>query len=672
MAAVLLCRTAGDALAQTPAVAGDIPAELLQTRVARPPGEVLRRMERFEWLAGHQSWDEACVVADELLVDATDGWVAVEPDRSIGVREAVHRRLAELPAAGLAALRGRIDGLADDWLRRGIEHRDERLLRQVVDRAFCSSGGDDALWALGEIALERGDYQAARAAWQRTYPETAGDESLAYPDASVGLADVQARLALVSIRDGDFSRAEREIAAFAARFADATGRLGGREVNYAARLGELLSQARARPNRSGAGGTWPTLQGNSQRTNVSSVAVPRAAEYEQTWSLAITPPSETLEIGELPGTYPVVADGFALFQDAAGIHAAPLVGDQETHTARRLHAASSSDLRSGGLTMTVDNHKAFAVVAGKAERNGKAPSSQLLALDLSRDGALVFRLSPEQEGAVFLGPPVVKGSRVLVGELATAQGMKASVLCYDLWAGTVVWRRSLGWTFDSSAWNSSLSANMAMAEDDGVAYISTNLGMIAALRVEDGEPLWLRTYPRSMPGGAAAGVISGSRPPNPCVVSRSQVIAAPDDSTEIIALDAATGVKQWSTPRPAPGTRILAVDDDKVLLSGERLWAISKAQGVLDEPWGGDPAGGAGQGVVAGDLVFGPTVGDILLVDRATGRSTGRTLPLPAAGGANLVVCKFDGDEFILAAGRDRLTAYRRTNAAAADATSAD
>jgi outer membrane protein assembly factor BamB len=322
--------------------------------------------------------------------------------------------------------------------------------------------------------------------------------------------------------------------------------------------------------------------------------------------------------------------------------------------------------------VTVQDRKAYAVVAGKTEPRSKAPRTHFLGLDLARDGALLFQLTPEQEEAIFLGPPVVKGSRVVVCELAIDQGMKASVVGYDLWTGNVAWRRSLGWAFSASNLNSNLAGSMAMAEDGGVVYVNTNLGMIAAIRVDDGEPLWLRTYDRSLPGGAAAAIVSTARRPNPCFVSRSRVIVSPDDSGDVMALDAATGAEQWSAPLPAIGARVLAVDSEHIVLSGERLWAINTADGKVNDAWGGQPGGGVGQGVVSGELVFWPTIGDVLLVDRSAGKPTGQTLPLPAAGGANLVVCKLGGEEFILAAGPDRLTAYRRANAAAAADADAD
>jgi cellulose synthase operon protein C len=671
VAALVVCFLSGSAVAQGPADIGDVPAELLQTRVARPRGEVLRRLERLQWLVEHESWDEVGDVAGELLTDSTDGWVAVEPERDIGVRPETHRRLAALPPAGLAAYRRRVDPLADDWLRRGIDERDERRLRQVVDQAFCSSAADDALWALGEISLERGDYQAARAAWQAIHRETAGDGATAYPDTALSLADVRARLALVSLREGDLDRAEREIAAIASQHPEATGRLGGRDVKYAARLTELLAQAREWPAASNSPGNWPALFGNSQRTNVSSLATSAAAKYEQAWSLHLTPLAEATEISRQPAVYPVVADGTIIFQDAAGIHAAPLEHDQDAPAARRLHAALSSAPPVGTLTVTLQDRKAYAIVAGKSEPRAKAPSTHLLGLDLARDGALLFQLTPEEEASIFLGPPVVTSSRVVVCELAIDQGMKASVVCYE-WTGKVAWRRSLGWAFSASNLNSNLAGSMAMAGDGGVVYVNTNLGMVAAIRVDDGEPLWQRTYDRSLPGGAAAAMVSTARRPNPCFVSRSRVIVSPDDSGDVMALDAATGAEQWSTPLPAIGARVLAVDPEHIVLSGERLWAINIADGKIDDTWGDEPGGGVGQGVVSGDLVFWATIGDVLLVDRSTGKLTGQTLPLPAAGGANLVVCTLGGEEFILAAGPDRLTAYRRTSAAAAADTDAD
>ena len=71
------------------------------------------------------------------------------------------------PPEGLEAYRRRVDSIAERWFREGIERLDESLLRRVTNEMFASSYGDDALLALGELALQRGDTAAARRHWRR-------------------------------------------------------------------------------------------------------------------------------------------------------------------------------------------------------------------------------------------------------------------------------------------------------------------------------------------------------------------------------------------------------------------------------------------------------------------------------------------------------------------------
>ena len=63
--------------------------------------------------------------------------------------------------------RNRIDGLAERWFRQGASQRDLGLLRRVVDQAFCSSWGDDALELLGDLAFQDGRFGEALAMYRR-------------------------------------------------------------------------------------------------------------------------------------------------------------------------------------------------------------------------------------------------------------------------------------------------------------------------------------------------------------------------------------------------------------------------------------------------------------------------------------------------------------------------
>ena len=72
-----------------------------------------------------------------------------------------------LPPEASALYRQRVDPLATRWYEEGIAQRNTNRLAEVVDKMFCCSSGDKALWALGEIELERGNCGAARRYWEQ-------------------------------------------------------------------------------------------------------------------------------------------------------------------------------------------------------------------------------------------------------------------------------------------------------------------------------------------------------------------------------------------------------------------------------------------------------------------------------------------------------------------------
>ena len=169
-----------------------------------------------------------------------------------------------------------------------MQNRDTSLLQRIVDRTFVSSYGDNALYALGELALAQGDHTGARWHWERLDPslrcpdgwplpgtdggqplwlavgqanwDTHGDRIqvslrdppvsrnwLAYPDTDLRLADLRARLTWVSILEGSPRRAQIELELLRRLHPGATGRLGGRRVDYAESLSQRLDQSRQWP-----------------------------------------------------------------------------------------------------------------------------------------------------------------------------------------------------------------------------------------------------------------------------------------------------------------------------------------------------------------------------------------------------------------------------------------
>ena len=143
-----------------------------------------------------------------------------------------------------------------------------------MHKFFPSRWGDDAaLTALGDLALERGDYEMACSYWRRLHPQLAaefhaslGDVEvpradvqassaatrperfpIVYPDAEISLPELRPRMILASLLSGSVKPAANQTEQFRAAHPQAQGFLAGRRVVLADALGELLQQARAWP-----------------------------------------------------------------------------------------------------------------------------------------------------------------------------------------------------------------------------------------------------------------------------------------------------------------------------------------------------------------------------------------------------------------------------------------
>ena len=355
--------------------------ELSAPRIEVVSGPAAARLEQARALAADENWDEAVDIFRELAGERSDAVVEVDDGRFVSLRTYCHVQMARLPTEALATYRRRVDPLAERWYREGLAARDESLLRRVVDELFCSSWGDDALVALGELALERADYAAARCAWEQVSPllrDPTGkplwlaldgvdltkhwpDVSrrwaerpewpawLAFPDTDIDLADVRFRLVLASIRAGELRRAELELAFLRHAHSDAIGRLGGQSGPYVAALERLLASAREWPAEPQPT-DWPTFAGSLQRVPSAPKLGPVTGPI---WRRPVSlQPTDVLRLAQRNNVriivgfgggvmerrndtpvresqkplsfFPVAADGVVYYSDATRIHAVDL------------------------------------------------------------------------------------------------------------------------------------------------------------------------------------------------------------------------------------------------------------------------------------------------------------------------------------------------------------
>ena len=87
---------------------------------------------------------------------------AIAESRCVNLADYCQAQIASLPTPALQLYQQRVDPLAQKWYEEGIAQRDLGRLTAIVSQMFCSSWGDEALLALGDLAFGAGQHDAAR------------------------------------------------------------------------------------------------------------------------------------------------------------------------------------------------------------------------------------------------------------------------------------------------------------------------------------------------------------------------------------------------------------------------------------------------------------------------------------------------------------------------------
>ena len=666
----------------------------------RADGAALAHLERAKACLAEHQWDEAVETLRQVMENAEGKLLAVTPWRYVNLSDACQLRLAALPPEALKLYRRRVDPVAQKWYEEGLARRDAKLLANVVQQAFASSWGDKALMALGEMRLEEGDFSAARWCWERILPvkvpagatPTQGtgcpagcpDAWPGYPDSTLDPAAVRARLVLVSILEGSPSRAREELSALVRLHGDARGRLGGREVRYAAALAELLNQSALWP-KTKPGPDWPTFAGSPSRNAIAPELID-VAGVQWRATLRQPPPLPTpldphgsavadnpLGAPGTPGRlafHPVISQGRVFVADQAEIFGfradtgQPVWGGPAsiyTAPADAPHTmpGPGEALGTPRYSLTVADGRLYArmglPITNPPQQPGVAVAAgSIVCLDLRAEGKLLWKVAAE-EGWAFDGAPAVAGARLFVTMRRSDIRPQVHVACFDTTTGRMRWRRFVCAAETPARGTLAECTHTLLTLVGGTIYVNTNLGAVASLAVEDGRINWLSLYPRVRSGNLLRMDAHWQRDLNPCLFDHGRLYVAPADSPRLYALDAATGQILWPgrhDDRPAETpvqdplddvVHLLGVSGDCLIASGHKLYWIDVAgprAGNIAHVW---PAGadrlGYGRGLLAGDYVLWPTREKIYVFHQQTARMKKEIelAPLGVRGG-NLLV----------------------------------
>lgn len=409
---------------------------------------------------------------------------------------------------------------AAEALEDGTRRRDPRSLLEAAYLYLPAEKGQLALVAAADLLAEEGrlDESAERLRQLLWFVP---------PDAlRVDPARVLARLARAYSGAGEPARLAELAALAAERFPAALEKTidaGGRSMKIA----DLLRRGANRES-DGSGADWPAFGGGDARRfaaeSLDLGPVDSPARLEPVWiyrhrstidpeSPAPSPPAESAptvfssrENPVLP-VLPVVADGVVYFADRAAVFAVDAetgltLWVTELGRAAATRAAGKRPLAPRGRPyhyVTVADSRSLLVVPSAGGADPLAPARRLARLD-RLTGAIDWESSAapgDDDGADFLsravltGPPVVVGSLAFVGARLIEVECKAYVAAFSLETGHLAFRTFLASGPENERRDENEPETPSISESGGVLYVSTDLGVLAAVDARTGDPLWI-------------------------------------------------------------------------------------------------------------------------------------------------------------------------------------
>ncbi len=519
-------------------------------------------------------------------------------------KEAAYRELAKFPEQALASWRLAADSAVQNALQKcRLGSTQQRFnpsqLEEVVAKYPLSKFSTEALHLLCSIYLERGDFPRAlracahaRAYFPGVLPEIRAHFELL-------------RIVCLTLQSGEKPHALIE--RFNKDFAHMHMLLGGRQTPGARVLMRALSSIEPQEP------AVPGLPGGIGLAKWSA-ALPADADHASQLQVAA---------GSEPGV--------GLFLSPVATGSCLLTCDDNTIAALAKSGGDVLWLHSEHGTPTAGSiHNMLRRPATDGRFVAASLNSRLCLFDVAT-GKLLWRISPEQEKGpgeqargLHLSSPCIEGDTVLVGVSAWGQEMICSLLAYNLQDGSLRWRRRVVTGFPTNTFGLGSQPGPPVAWG-GAAYFVTNLGAIICCDIKDGTIHWLLKYPFA-DARLKEDLIKSNRrwAPSAPRLHRGVVIAAPQDSPYLLALDATEGTLLWQEHRAGLEslTFLGGACGRLVYLSGSVLSAFDYRSGKL--AWSAKlPEAATGPPAVFADRVIVPCAGVLAQFDPFSGRPLG-------------------------------------------------
>jgi outer membrane protein assembly factor BamB/predicted Zn-dependent protease len=218
-------------------------------------------------------------------------------------------------------------------------------------------------------------------------------------------------------------------------------------------------------------------------------------------------------------------------------------------------------------------------------------------------------------GIRFLSAPVPCAGLAIVP--VEDEGATLNVLGLEPDTGRTVWRTRVAYAPRSPLPRTS----PATLTVDGISVYLCGGGGISVLNAVDGSVRWTSLYDPYIAG------LNESRPEatweeSLALAAGGTVVALPEDSTEMFALDRRTGERLWTKPKPDGVHYVIGRQGDTAILAGMRS-AVGLDLRDGTERWRAPLAGSTGRGILCGGLALIPNGRHILRLRIPDGADAG-------------------------------------------------
>lgn len=484
------------------------------------------------------------------------------------------RMLVELPEEARALYLDRYGPESRGALERARRAADRGALIEVARRYPLTPAAREAWWSVGDLELELGELEAARAAWSRAaHASQAAGEEL-----------------------GEGARARLDFA-------------------YPAELEEPMRVSTESADDDGAP---PGPMAQSWRVRFDAGPFNPGTQSSERFNLLPTLAGDTLLVSDSLRLYAIDAwTGRVRWEspEPPGWREVDQgeVEDSEGGELRRGDFFQGLDRDGVLIQAAAGGHVALAALQVPVTQNGNSfyrgiritstiPDRRLFAFDLDTGRELWNHMPPPgwdgesgrfEQRMMVAGPPVVVGSRVIVPTYRLQGRMDFHVACYDLQTGARLW--STGVISGQLPLNmfgrhaQELSAPPVVVHGEKV-LAQTQLGAVAALDLYSGDILWETLY-ESLPLPKNFGHYEQPKRPRvwnnaPPLLVDGVLIATPTDSRDLFALSVESGAMLWSIQqkdligKARERWTLIGAGSDSVYLAGTSILACRAPGGL--------------------------------------------------------------------------------------------